>query len=162
MTVAANSTQYATQLNGSMLSGMYSGSRLLKALASYTHSGASATGTVELIKLPQGRITVFDTSKMVTTPLAQGALLSVGFREYIEPNGTVVNEDDDIFLANADVFAFLENHNDTYGHFTFTAIKKGYIELQSRNGIVIFATIAGGNIVSGDEIHMVLDYSREN
>lgn len=126
------------------------------AYRSYTHASGADTGEVDLLKLPAGRIKVYSIASHVqTSQFAAGALMDIGTRAYTHEDGTDVAEDPDRFAldlaagaAAIDEFLPLPNTG------------AGVSELNSQNGITVFATIDTGNIEDGDTIDLVVEYSK--
>src|SRR5687768_3105179 len=66
---------------------------------SYTHPGPSDSGEINLVKLPPGRLTVLpDLSWIVTSSFGANAELSVGYREYRQEDGVLVEADGTFLL----------------------------------------------------------------
>lgn len=124
--------------------------------AIYTHAAAQGAGTGELnlFQLPAGKIRVFpDQSWVVTSQYALNADLHIGFRSYTEPEGTVVAEDDNAFLDNADVGGAALDQ-------ALTLPATGFLDINSRNPVTIYAMIDTGNIETGDTLWVYMAYTR--
>jgi hypothetical protein len=117
----------------------------------YTHSGTSEPGEINLIKLPAGRVVVLpDLSYLNTSTFGVGAELSVGVRAYRQEDGELVEEDAEALQA-AVAGPFVGG---------LGGPATGEIPLDSQAGIVVYATIAGGNLISGHHINGYIVYSQ--
>lgn len=120
----------------------------------YTHALGAGTGEVNLLVLPAGKIRVYpDLSRLVTTQFATSAVLDIGHRAYVGSDGVTVVEDAADLHNDADV-----NGAAFDGALTLPAA--GYRDFDSQDGVVIFATIASGNIEDDDTIELHVAYTR--
>ena len=113
----------------------------------YTHAAGTGTGEVDVCTLPAGSLRLLTPlCHYATSQYATSAALSIGLREYVDAAGDTVNEDASVLLDTADVAtgAVPETPCDLP--------VAGYLDVNSHAGIVVFATIDGGNIENGDTL----------
>jgi hypothetical protein len=148
MAFLKNTTQYAAQLQQRAAE---KHGTLKVAKFTYTHSGTSEPGEINLFKLPAGRVVVLpELSHLNTTSFGVGAQVSLGVRAHRRESGELVEEDADALLA-ASLGPFVGG---------LGAPPTGEIPLESQSGIVVYATIAGGNLISGHRINGYIVYSQ--
>lgn len=111
----------------------------------FTQSGAGdATSTVELCKLPAGRIRILlSTSIIANSAFGSSRVLDIGYRAHTNIDGTAVVESataikDDLSVASA-----------ATNTMAATAGAEPTLSLNSRSGVTLFATVAGGTIPDG-------------
>ena len=122
----------------------------------YTHTATegSGTGEVDLILLPPGRLRIYpDLSRIVTTQFGASADLHLGYRAYTEPDGDAVVEDDNAFLDNADAGGGALDE-------AWVLPAVGYLEVNTKEGLQIFAMIDAGNIEADDTIEGWVAFTR--
>lgn len=125
--------------------------RLRVATFEYTNAtgGTIEDGsTVNLVKLPKNRVKVIGTlSQVKTSALGGSRVLKAGFRAFTKLDGSDQNADDDALCAALDVAAAgvhtLSNLIATAG----TAL-----QLESQDGVTLFATVTGGTVPNGATI----------
>jgi len=95
------------------------------------------TGTIELCKLPAGRVRVLPTeSKIKCSAYGGGATMDFGCRAYVASDGkTAVAENGTDFVATKDMSGAL-----VASPIGVSSMKKDYF---SANGITVFATVRG-------------------
>lgn len=144
-----SSLQYADQLTSQMSDPVIGQGQLRCHPFKYTHTATEGAGTgeVNLTKLPAGLIRVLPNLSHIHTYTAFGssADLHIGYRAHTNMDGTSVSEDDNAFADNLDA-----------GGGALDAIwalpAVGYLDLDSQDGVVIFALIDSGNIEATDTI----------
>jgi hypothetical protein len=98
------STQYALLAAGSMNKPSEWGAVQRTSVGKYTFTAAGDSGTIQMIRMPAGRLRILGGLSKVVCPVGTAtANLSIGHGEYKDINGTVVAADDDEFLDAADV-----------------------------------------------------------
>lgn len=118
----------------------------------YTHTAGAGTGEVNLLRLPPGRLTIFSQlSRIEATIMVATADLHLGFRQYYEPDGDSVAEDDNAFLDNADVGGGAVSSVWLLPAVT-AAAGPGITQINSRNGLVIYAMVDTANMEDTDTI----------
>jgi hypothetical protein len=133
---------------------------------SYFHYKNATGGTlpdgteIDLFDLPPGVVRIFIPLCRFKTVVAGGAsrVLDMGMRAYASkynPNPTALEvEDDDAFLANVDISSAL-------GATVWPVMNDLVVDLSSRKGIRVFATIDGGTIPADLEIEGFCVYAVE-
>jgi hypothetical protein len=122
----------------------------------YTHSLGAGVGDVNLTRLPPGKIRILASACYVaTSAFAANADLHIGLRAYTNSVGTAVAEDDNLLLDNADAAT---GGNLSAGFATLTVA--GYIEIDSREGVVVYGMIDTGNIEDTDTIDGFITFTR--
>lgn len=113
----------------------------------FTQSGAGdANSTIDLIKLPPGRVRVFmDKSQLYNAALGTGRTLDVGWTAYEDIEGDTIAADADGLIDGADVAAA--------GLASDTELRTGNgldeldsILFESKEGVTIQAIVLGGTI----------------
>ena len=145
----ASTKQYFDQLN--RVPESFSLANLRGKTVNYVHALGAGTGAVNLYKLPAGQIRLLtNLCNFTASQFAANAVLSLGYREYVDAAGDTQAEDDNAFLSALDVAA---------GAITKTYLAlpaAGFIDFNSASGVVIFATIGTGNIEDGDTLQTKL------
>ena len=145
---------YASQVSGDLAPGLEVSGDMRIAFFDYTHSAGAGTGEVNLVTLPAGRIVIFsDLSRIVASQMATSADLHLGYRAHTTQAGVTVNEDDNAFLNDSDVASAAVDA-------AFVLPAGGFIELNSKEGITIFALIDSGNIEDTDTISGWVAYAK--
>ena len=116
------------------------GGRVNFANLTFTQSGAGDAGSsVALIELPPGKIRILGgLSRLFVSALGAARVMKIGYDAYTDQSGTSVAADDDALDASVDVSAKVD--------FALGTASKGTLQLDSRDGIVIRATVTGGTI----------------
>lgn len=119
----------------------------------YTHAGGAGLHTIDLVTLPAGQLKVYpDLSRFDCSQMVPNADLSIGYRAHTKADGTVVVEDDNAFLDAADAgTAGVDS--------PFLLPFDTPLELDSVEGITIFATVETANIEDGDTLRVLVAYS---
>ena len=150
------STEYNKQVSGARATADKVGSKLMISQFHYTHLAAAGagTGTINLVVLPPGKITIYpDLSRLVTSQFASAATISLGTRLYTNESGTDVAES-----AASLTSAAAAGSGALDQAFVLPAI--GFVDYDTQYGLTIFATIASGNIETDDTIDGFVAYSR--
>jgi hypothetical protein len=119
------------------------GGKLRVAYFDYTQSGAGDAGsTVELVKLPAGRIRVIGAlSKIKFSAFGASRVLDIGYKAHTDIAGDAVAADDDFFATDVDVSSAGSG-----------VLNEAGLEVklfQSRDGVTVNCTVAGGTIPDG-------------
>jgi hypothetical protein len=122
--------------------------------ARYVHSSGNGDGQVNMFKLPPGRIRIYPhLSRIVTSQMGGGAVVSVGYRAYKREDGTNVNASANEWANNLAAGSGAQD----------VAFTNGVVGTQniydSSDGIEVYATIASGNIRDNDTIYVACVYS---
>lgn len=118
----------------------------------YTHTGADAQGEIPLVLLPAGNFRLTPVScRFYTSAMAAGSRVSIGHRAYHKANGELVT-------ANPTKWKN-QNANGTTPR-SNVAFDGEPEDFNSRSGILLEATIGGGNIRTGDTIQGWVDLVR--
>jgi hypothetical protein len=120
---------------------------------SYTHAAGNGTGEINLVKLPPGRLCIYcHLSRIVTPVMGANSDLHLGYRAHRTEAGVAVPQDDNAFL----------NDQDSAGgvHESFLLPASGSLELDSQEGITVYAMVDTGNILTGNTITGWIMYSR--
>lgn len=132
--------------------------RLRVAYFSHTQSGAGDAGsTVDLVKLPAGRIRVMtDLCKIANSAFGAARTLDVGYQAYTAKDGTTTAADPDaLTTAVIDVSAAATN---------FLATAAGAdptLYINSRDGVTIDCVVAGGTIPDAATLYGVIVYMKD-
>lgn len=114
---------------------------------SYVHSLGAGTGEVDLYRLPAGKIRLVTAlCNWQASQFDTDAVLSIGFREYEDGDGNTVDEDPAAFVEEADVATGATSKT------PFALPAAGYLDIDSADGVIVFATVAVGNIENNDTI----------
>jgi hypothetical protein len=159
MAVTAGKSNLLTNADAGVANDPHDGSGRLKIVRfSYTQAGAGdATSTVELVKLPRGRLRVIGTlSRIAFSAFGSSRVLDIGWQAYEDFGGTAVAADDngiddDINVASAGAAALgnaLTATDDT-------------LEIESNTGVTIFATVTGGTIPDGATLTGYIVYAKD-
>ena len=149
MAFATKSTQFTAMFGGSgvpkrdasEINGALQAQRI-----DYTHAAGADTGTIELGFLPPGDVQVLvDLCRVVTSQFAAGAVLDLGHRAYVAPDGTAVAADGAAFANDLAAGAGALDQ-------TWPLPASGAKSFSSREGVAIFATVASGNMNNGNTI----------
>ena len=130
--------------------------RLHIASFSYTHTSAAGTGTgeINLCKLPPGRIRIYsDLCRLVSTAFEANADLHLGTRAYVEQDGDTVAEDDNRFADNLDAGGGALDQV-----IPLPSSGAPWHDLDSQDGIIVYAMVDTGDIAAGDTIHGYITY----
>tara|TARA_R110000787_G_scaffold36047_4_gene92216 strand:+ start:1591 stop:2082 length:492 start_codon:yes stop_codon:yes gene_type:complete len=155
----SSSVQHALQVAGggnANVSDVGAGLRI--GYFNYVHTATSGAGTgeINLVTLPFGRVRIYSTlSKIFTSVFATSADLHIGYRAHTDLDGAAVALDANAFLDNADVAGGAINS-------AFLLPTGGYIELNSQDGIVIYALVDAGNIEAADTIAGWVAYTNQD
>ena len=118
----------------------------------YTHSAGAGTGEINLGKLPAGTIRIIpDLCRIITSQFGANADLHIGHRAYTQEDGTVIAEDDNEWLDNADAGGGALDTVLTDGGTTAN-------QYNSKEGIEVFAMVDTGNIEDTDTIRLIIAY----
>jgi hypothetical protein len=149
----ASASPYADQAGSDKANSVESGGLMKRARISYTHELGAGTGEINLTTLPAGQVIIYDNSKMITSSFGTSATMDVGYRFHIDEVGAEVD---------ADPVAFVEDFDaETGGEVDFSAkLVDGYMELNSKFGITMFATVADGDIEDDDTIMGYISFAR--
>ena len=121
---------------------------------SYTHAAGAGTGEINLLELPAGKLTIYsDLSRIVTSQFAANADLHIGLRAYTNSANVAVVEDDNAFLDNADAGGGALDS-------AWVLPAGGTTQIDSRNGVVLYAMVDTGNIEDTDTISGWVAYTR--
>jgi hypothetical protein len=149
----SSSVQYAALTSPSRPSGGETQGEVRVARFSYTHTAGNGTGEINLVKLPPGRLCIFTTlCRLVTSAMGTNADVHLGYRAHKKEDGTAVAQDDNAFIDNLDTAGGINTH--------FEVPVDSYVELESQQGITIYAMIDTGNIMTGNTIKGWVLYSR--
>lgn len=130
--------------------------RLHVATFSYTHAAGAGVGEINLCKLPAGRVRIFiHLSHVIASQMAASADLHLGHRAYVNQAGTTVAENDDLFAANLDSGGGVIDED-----FALPATGAPWHDIESQDGVIIYAMIDTGNIEDNDTIHGYVTYAR--
>lgn len=112
----------------------------------YTHAAGADTGEINLVRLPAGKFLVLpDLSRIVTSQFAANAVLDIGYRAHTKADGSAVNASGN---ALGNDYAVGAGAVDS----ALSAPAGGILELDSVDGVVIYATVATANIENGDTV----------
>lgn len=135
--------------------------RFLTAYFKNRTGGTLADGTeIDLGDLPPGAVRIVPYLSRYRTVVAGGAsrVLDIGFRAYASkynPNPQALEvEDDDALVANKDISAAV----------AITTLDAGndiFVDLYSRGGVRVYATIDGGTIPADLELEVAIAYIYE-
>jgi hypothetical protein len=135
------------------------------ALFEYTHSATAGAGTgeINLITLPPGRIIVISRLSVwgVSVAWAAASTNSIGTRAFTQPDGTAVAASSAAFVSAVAVGA--ATVTDTV--FALPAASTGvggFTRLNSQSGVVLFSTVAAGNITVGGTLNGHVVWSDAN
>lgn len=124
----------------------------------FTHTQVAtgdANSTVELVKLPAGKVRVFKTLSVISvSALGAARTMDVGYRAHTKVDGTAVAEVEDAFISALDVSAATNNTA-----FTEAAATTPTLALESREGITIFAKVEAAAIDPGETFTGVVFYA---
>lgn len=153
-----SASEYLAYINGSgspKVAGLYNMER--RHWQTYTHTAAagSGTGEINLIVLPPGKLRIYpDSSRLVTSQFGAAATISLGFRAYRQPDGTVVAENAAAFVSAGAAGAGALD-------IAWVLPAVGFLEVNVDGpGLILFATIAAGNIDATDTIDGWADFTR--
>lgn len=126
---------------------------------SYTHVAGAGTGEVNLFTIPAGKIRIFpQLSRISMSQMVATADFHLGHRQYHTDDGTLVPQDDDEFIANADV------GGGVIAETTWSAVPGATLttdmEYDTRDGFTVYAMIDTANMENGDTIDGVCVWSR--
>ena len=115
---------------------------------SHTQAGAGdATSTVDLIRLPAGRVRVIGhLSRVNTSAFGASRTLAIGHAAAFAVGGAAIDADDDAFAAATSVAS--------EGGFAGA----GFSLIETESGIPVIATVAGGTIPDGATVEGVIAY----
>ena len=120
----------------------------------YTHAAAQGAGDGEINfgRLPAGRLRILsDLSRLVSSDQEAGAIMDIGHRAHTGLDGVAVVEDiNSLGSALATGAGALDQ--------ALTLPANGVLELDSEEGIDIFASITAGDIATGDTIDLLVVY----
>ena len=151
--VAAGSTNPAEPVEAHELGG-----RKRVAVFEFTQGAAAgdATSTAELIELPGGTQRILaDESKVYYSAFGSARTLAIGYRAYTNADGTAVAESSTALNAATSV-ASAGSFN--VGAALQVAASGGMATYDSRDGITIFGTVAGGTIPAAATIKGHITY----
>lgn len=140
---AVKSSQYANQVADPIVKGSLSDVGRMVSYAFEVAQGAAAGddgSTVELIKLPAGKIKIMGV-QLRRTALGASRVAKGGYKAYTQPDGTAVVADDDAVIAAGQDFSGAGN-----AYYQSLPLGKAGLDLETRDGVVINATITGGTI----------------
>jgi len=122
----------------------------------YTHpTGDDGTGTILLLQLPAGLVRIYpDNSRLVTSQFGSAATISIGHAAYVDAATGLPVSASTAALHSAGAAG--SGALDT----ALGAPAAGVLELNSRDGVNIIATIASGNIEAADTIRIMLEATR--
>ncbi len=141
--------------------------RIMRFTFTQGSNAGDAGSTAELVKLPAGNIRVLTAEcNMHRSAFGSGRTLNIGHRAYQEPSGpggtgADVAEDDNAFLsalAVATAGAALWNAG-TLGAGVDGLDQSAYIS--SREGVMVYATVAGGTIPVGATLTGYVTYIQD-
>jgi hypothetical protein len=148
-----SSIQYAASTSPSRASGAETQGEVRLARFSYTHAAGSGTGEINLVKLPPGRLCIFtQLSRLYTSAMGANADVHLGYRPHRKEDGIPVDQNETAFVADMDTAGGIDT---TLGFPT-----SGILELESQQGVSIYAMVDTGNIENGDTIMGWVTYSR--
>jgi hypothetical protein len=104
-------------------------------------AAGDATSTQSLIKIPPGKVNVhLALSRIAFSAFGASRVLDIGYTAYTNPDGTAVAADADGIANDIDV--------SSAGNANPTGIVGGdeIIQFNSKEGVTIYATVAGGTI----------------
>ncbi len=130
--------------------------KLHMAYVLYTHDAAQGAGTgeIDMFRLPPGRLRIIpDLCRLVTSAFATNADLHIGTRAFTNLDGTAVAEDDNRFADNLDAGGGALDQ-------TLPLPAAGQADLNSREGIDVYAMVDTGNIETGDTIGLMCVYQK--
>lgn len=120
-------------------------------------SGAAgdATSTVELVKLPPGRVRLVPhLARLRSSAFGASRVLKIGHRAYSKGSmSDLIAEDDDAFSSALDISAAAAVANSLGTQLKY--------DLYSVAGITVFATVTGGTIPTDAELEMWFPYVYE-
>jgi hypothetical protein len=148
-----SSLQHAALTSPSRASGGETQGEVRMARFSYTHTAGNGTGEINLVKLPPGRLCIFATlSHIFTSGMGVNADVHLGYRAHRKEDGTPVVQDDNAFVDDLDTAGGIDT--------TLPFPVKGILELESQEGVTIYAMVDNGNILTGNTISGWIMYSR--
>lgn len=113
-------------------------------------AAGDAGSTADLVQLPPGLVRVFlSNSHIEWTAFGAARVLDIGYAAYVQPDGTAVVADDNAFDDNIDVSSA---GNAALGS-DVAALSGKMMEFNSRDGVTLFATVAGGTIPAAAGLH---------
>jgi hypothetical protein len=149
----ASSVQYAALTSPSRASGGETQGEVRMARFNYSHTAGNGTGEINLVKLPPGRLCIYSVlSHIFTSVMGTNADLHLGYRAHRREDGTPVVQNDGAFLNDLDTTGGLDT--------SFGLPVNGVLELESQQGITIYAMVDTGNILTGNTISGWVMYSR--
>lgn len=140
---AVKSTQYANQVADPIVKTSPSDIGRMVSYAFEVAQGAAAGddgSTVELIKLPAGRIKIMGV-QLRRTALGASRVAKGGYMAYTKPDGTAVAADDDAIITAGQDFSAAGS-----AYYQSLPLGKAGLDLETRDGVVLNATITGGTI----------------
>jgi hypothetical protein len=142
--VNENSAQANAILTGKMLAAHKDQARVLELVFNHTQVVAGdATSEQKLVKIPAGIFRFHRTlSNIFFSAFGAARVLDIGWLAYVDKNGTAVaasanglNDNIDVSAAGTAIIGL--------------AIAVGYKDFESRDGVWITSTVAGGTIPAG-------------
>ncbi len=147
-----SSVQHVLTLDGGAKVEPRDASVLHSRYANYTHTAGAGVGEINMLILPPGRIRIYpDLCRQMSSAMVATANLSVGHRAYNQEDGTLIAEDHDEWLVNADAGAALD-----------AVLADGGTTLnqyESRAGIIVWVDISTANIEDTDTIQLLMVFS---
>lgn len=116
---------------------------------SYTHTGGAGTHDVNLCKLPPGKVRIIpDLCRVVASQMVATADLHIGTRAFVNEDGTAVVEDNNRFADNLDAGGGAIDQT-----FPLPSTGAPWHDLDSKEGITVYADVDTANIEDTDTIH---------
>jgi len=146
-----SSTQYAAQIAAKAEAADIN-SPMRYAYGKYTCAEAGV-GEINMFTLPAGRIRLYpDLCWLISSDMSANANLSIGHRAYVNEDGTVVAEDDNEWLDDADSGGGALDHD-------LDDIILVPTLMNSQAGITVFVTLDSGDVDLTDTIEIWFAYT---
>ena len=171
----AQSAQYASQFDNSNLDYIQATPDIEMIHVTYTHAApdVAGVGTIELLRLDHGRIKIWPhLSLLAHSAFVATADLDIGYRSYVQNDGTVVAEDGNALFDSIDagggalaltLWPAVTGAVVTNAPVEFETAGpgvEGVYQVPEETGLRIFATVDTANIEVGDTIELVIAVSR--
>lgn len=149
-----NSSLYARQVGTLKADAIEVEGALQSADFLYTHAAGAGTGEINLLQLPAGHIRVYpDLSRLVTSQTGTSSTIDIGHRAYVDWLGvTQVDDDNSLHDNGASGAGALDT--------ALALPAAGFIDYNTRDGVVIYASIDSGDLEDADTIYLHLVYKR--
>ena len=131
----------------------------------FTQGGANGPvgSTAELVRLPAGNIRVLlEECHMHRTAFGASGSLDIGWQAYSKPDGTTVDADADALVDGLNVVSAGDGlwGASSQGAGSGVDADKSFL-IESKSGVTVQATVAGGNIPAGAKLTGYVTYVQD-